>query len=70
MPGIWLRFLCSFIFVFGMSPARTDLSFLMMRPLTNGQMMMATLKAAAISTCFRGFGFGGLVRHAFAGRFP
>jgi hypothetical protein len=34
------------------SPARTDASFLMLRPLTNGQMMMAMLKATAITTIF------------------
>jgi hypothetical protein len=39
-------------FCFGIGPARTDLPFLMMRPVTNGQMMMATLKAASISTVF------------------
>jgi hypothetical protein len=39
-------------FCFGISPARTDFPFLMIRPATNGQMMMATLKAAAISTVF------------------
>ena len=32
------------------SPPRTDVSFLMVRPLTNGQMMMATLQAAARSS--------------------
>jgi hypothetical protein len=39
-------------FCFAASPARTDVSFLMLRPLTNGQMMMAMLKAAAISAIF------------------
>jgi hypothetical protein len=39
-------------FLFGISPAKTDLPFLMIRPVTNGQMMMATLKAAGISTVF------------------
>jgi hypothetical protein len=37
-------------FCFAISPAKTDLPFLMNRPLTNGQMMMATLKAATLST--------------------
>jgi len=39
-------------FCFGMAPARAELPFLMIRPVTNGQMMMATLKAASISTVF------------------
>jgi len=39
-------------FCFSLSPARTDVSFLMLRPLTNGQMMMAMLKTAAISAIF------------------
>jgi hypothetical protein len=39
-------------FCFSLSPARTDVSFLMLRPLSNGQMMMAMLKAAAISAIF------------------
>jgi hypothetical protein len=37
-------------FCSAISPARTDLPFLMLRPVTNGAIMMATLKAAAIST--------------------
>jgi hypothetical protein len=37
-------------FCFAISPAKADLSFLMIRPLTNGSMMMAALKAAVIST--------------------
>jgi hypothetical protein len=32
-----------------MSPAKTDLPFLLIRPVTNGEMLMAALKAAAIS---------------------
>jgi hypothetical protein len=39
-------------FCFAISPAKTDLPFLMIRPVTNGQMMMARLKAAGISTVF------------------
>jgi hypothetical protein len=39
-------------FCFGVSPARTDVPFLMIRPLSNGQMMMAMLKSAAISSIF------------------
>jgi hypothetical protein len=37
-------------FCSAISPSRGDLPFLMNRPLTNGEMMMATLKTAAIST--------------------
>jgi hypothetical protein len=39
-------------FFYAVMPARTDVPFLMMRPLTNGQMTVAMLKAAAISTIF------------------
>jgi hypothetical protein len=35
---------------FSLSPARKDLPFVMIRPQTNGQMVMAALKASAIST--------------------
>jgi hypothetical protein len=37
-------------FFFALSPTRTDPPFLMIRPLTNGSMTMAALKAAALST--------------------
>ena len=37
-------------FCLALSPTRSDLPFLMIRPLTNGGMMMAILKASAIST--------------------
>jgi hypothetical protein len=39
-------------FCAGASPGRADQSFLLIRPLTNGEMLMAMLKAAAISTVF------------------
>jgi hypothetical protein len=39
-------------FCFSASPGRTDQSFVMVRPLTNGEMVMAMLKAAAISAAF------------------
>jgi hypothetical protein len=35
---------------FSLLPARNDLPFVMIRPQTNGQMMMAAVKASAIST--------------------
>jgi hypothetical protein len=37
-------------FMLGVSPARGDTAFLMQRPISNGKMMMAMLKAAAISS--------------------
>ncbi len=37
-------------FCFGISQPRADLPFLMNRPLTNGEMMLATLKTVGIST--------------------
>ena len=37
-------------FAFAISPSKTDLPFLLNRPLTNGELMMPKLKAAAIST--------------------
>jgi hypothetical protein len=39
-------------FCFAASPGRTDQSFLMIRPLTEGDMATAVLKAAAVSTAF------------------
>ena len=49
----WLVAIPIFLhFCIGISPARTGLAFLMIRPVTNGQMMMATLKAVSISTVF------------------
>ncbi len=39
-------------FMLGVSPARADTNFLMLRPMANGQMMSASLKAAAISSIF------------------
>jgi len=36
-------------FIFGISPFKTDLSFLMNRPLTSGEFMMQRLKVSAIS---------------------
>jgi len=48
---VFLVFLPLFIhFCVGASPARSDQSFLMVRPLTNGEMVMPMLKTAAIST--------------------
>jgi hypothetical protein len=37
-------------FLHSVSPARSDMPFLMVRPQTDGEMMMATLKAVAIGT--------------------
>jgi hypothetical protein len=37
-------------FCFAVAPGRADQSFLMIRPITNGGMMMASLKAAVMST--------------------
>jgi hypothetical protein len=39
-------------FFFGASPIQTDQPFLMVRPLTNGEIVMSMLKAAAISAVY------------------
>jgi hypothetical protein len=39
-------------FLYGVSPVKTELHFLMVRPVTDGDMMMAALKAATISAIF------------------
>jgi hypothetical protein len=52
LPGYFIAIPLASHFCVGVSPARTDVPFLMIRPLTNGQMMMAMLKAAAISAIF------------------
>ena len=52
--GVFVLFLAAMppgvYFCFFSIPALNDLSFPMLRPLTNGQMVLATLKAAAVGT--------------------
>jgi hypothetical protein len=74
MFGLCLELPCAALLLhgcFSISPTRNDLPFVMIRPQTNGQIMMASLRASAISTVLSwGLVLGVLCAMPLLGHFP